>query len=128
MSLVLDGFRQSARVFGMDVQRVRAACFAVAAHEDVGVGGEEKDLDVRQRAQVVNFFRQGGEVGSVTRVHGDGDRLRLFTGEVAHEAVKQCAWQVVYAVVAEVFEGIESDGFARPGQSGDDEHFGGLFW
>ena len=128
VSLVFDGFRQGARVFGMDVQRVRAACFAVAAHEDVGVGGEEKDLDIRQRAQVADFFRQGGEVGSVTRVHGDGDGLRLFAGEVAHEAVKQCARQVIDAVVAEVFEGVEGDGFARPGQSSDDEHFGGLFW
>ena len=112
----------------MNVQRVRATRFAVAAHEDIGVGGEEEDLDVRQCAQVADFFRQGGEIGSVTRVHGDGDGLRLFTGEVAHEAVKQRARQVIDAVVAEVFEGVEGDGFARPGQSGNDEHGGVLSW
>ena len=128
MAFVFDGFRQGARAFGADVQRVRAARLAVAAHEDVGVGGQKEDLDVGVLAQRADFFRQGGEVGGVARIHGDRDRLRLFGGKIAHEAVKQGARQIVDAVVAEVFKGVQRDGFARAGKAGDDEHGGFLSW
>ena len=128
VAFVFDGFRQGARAFGADVQRVRAARLAVAAHEDVGVGGQKEDLDVGVLAQFADFFRQGGEVGGVARIHGDRDRLRLFGGKIAHEAVKQGARQIVDAVVAEVFKGVQRDGFARAGKAGDDEHGGFLSW
>ena len=128
MAFVFDGFRQGARAFGADVQRVRAARFAVAAHEDVGVGGQKENLDVGVLAQRADFFRQGSKVGGVARVHRDRDRLRLFCGEIAHEAVKQGARQIVDAVVAEVFKGVQRDGFARAGKAGDDEHGGFLSW
>ena len=124
MAFVFNRFRQRARAFGADVQRVRAACFAVAAHEDVGVGGEKQDLDVGVLAQCADFVGQGGEVGGIARIHRHRHRLRLLAGEIAHEAVEQGARQVVDAVVAEVFEGIQRDGFARAGQAGDDEHGG----
>ena len=128
MPFVFNRFRQRARAFGADVQRVRAACFAVAAHEDVGVGGEKQDLDVGVLAQCADFVGQGGEVGGVARVHRHRYRLRLLAGEIAHEAVEQGARQVVDAVVTEVFESVQRDGFACAGKAGDDEHGGFLSW
>ena len=128
MAFVFNRFRQGARAFGADVQRVRAARFAVAAHEDVGVGGQKENLDVGVLAQRADFFRQGSKVGGVARIHGDRDRLRLFGGKIAHEAVKQSARQIVDAVIAEVFESVQRDGFACAGQAGDDEHGGFLSW
>lgn len=128
MAFVFDGFRQGARAFGADVQRVRAARFAVAAHEDVGIGGEEKDLNLRLLAQFADFLQQGGEIDGVARVHRHRHRLRLFRRKIVHEAGKQRAWQIVNAVIAEVFEGVQRDGFACAGQAGDDEHGGFLSW
>ena len=85
-------------------------------------------MNVGVLAQFADFFRQGGKVGGVARIHRDRDRLRLFAGKIAHQAGEQGARQIVDAVVAEVFEGVERDGFARAGKSGDDEHGGFLSW
>ena len=102
------------------------ARIAIAAQQGLVIRIQEEDIAVDGRlAQVLDEAGNGGEVrGTVTRIQANGSpcitRLRV-AHQMRDEGIQEPGWQVVHAVVAEVFKHVQGHGLARAGQAADDD-------
>ena len=108
-------------------QWVAAPGFGETAHQGAGGGVQEQHVQVHARGlealQLLQLARQIGQARGTAGVDGDCHAVAMVYVLQAHKVGQQLGRQVVHAVVARVFQGVECDRLAGTRHAGDQHNF-----
>ena len=95
-------------------QGMAAARFGETPHKGVNRGVQKKGLHGHAlAAQTAQFLRHLVQRGGAADIHRNGYAVAMVFVFQRYEGWQQFGWQVVYAVVASIFQCVQSDGFSR---------------
>ena len=122
--LAADGFFQR---LPSCCQRVPATRFGVALEQRFLVGMQEQEGRADAvLGELAQFFREQFDAVSGAGIDRHRDLARLFFLEHADEHRQHNYRQIVYAVIARIFEQIEGNRFAGAGETTDENEFHAL--
>ena len=88
-----------------------------------GIEKNHAQINFGALAQAVHGFGQLGKIARATGIDGNGNVLQAIGLCRGDEVAKETNRKVIDAQVAGVFQGAQSNRFARPGNPRDDDGF-----